>query len=73
MTLARVDDAYCARALKMGSRDSAAVERYMAALDLEEYVAELYASLVRGAYERFWGEGMSAEASGGPTGGTGRP
>ena len=68
-----VGDAYRSWTLEMGSGNGVAFGRYMAALDGEEYAAEVYATLVRGAYKRLWGEKAPAEAFDGRVGGMGRP
>ena len=69
----RVNEAYRSWALEMGPGNRVAFGRYMAALDGEEYAAEVYAALVRGVYKRLWGEGAPADAFDGRVEGIGRP
>src|SRR5690242_3419071 len=70
---ARVDDAYRFWTTESGPCGRVAFGSYVAALDIEERSAEVYAGLVRRGDVLFWGDDSPGEPLGGPAGGVGRP
>ena len=68
---ARVNDAYRSWASTTGPCGGAAFGEYMAALDEEEWAADVYAGLVRRAEKLPWSRSSAAERLGGPAWGVG--